>query len=281
MNDMLKNKGIGEVTRSAMSFLSMQKLFQHKIGAYAGSAMRKKRRILPLCLLVLANVTLPWTAVIAEDLGGDEEASQAQEAQRDGDQASAENKYLEAIEKFKSSKRDLPLSWALRNLGDIYTQQNKLTEAAESYKDAWKIRNNVLLRGTDDNNIAITNLNRKMLDKDTAIIMVALGSVYTRQSDFTKAQSTLLDALSRVKASWGPEHDCAGVALAAIGDLKFAQGRYAEAESYYKQAMAIRSKYHSLQELDVLVANYASVLKTLKKNKEANQLKIKAQSKSK
>lgn len=264
-----------------MSFLSMKKLFQHKMGAYAGSAMRKKRRILPLCLLALANVTLPWTAVIAEDLGGDEEASQAQEAQRDGDQASAENKYLEAIEKFKSSKRDLPLSWALRNLGDIYTQQNKLTEAAESYKDAWKIRNNVLVRGTDDNNIAITNLNRKMLDKDTALIMVALGSVYTRQSDFTKAQSTLLDALSRVKASWGPEHDCTGVALAAIGDLKFAQGRYAEAESYYKQAMAIRSKYHSLKDLDVLVANYASVLKTLKKNKEANQLKIKAQSKSK
>lgn len=245
------------------------------------SAMLIERCFLLLCLLALANTTLSWTVVIAADIVGDEEVAQAQEAQREGDQSKAENKYLEAIEKFKDSKRDLPLSWALRNLGDIYTQQNKLTEAADSYNNAWKIRNDVLVRGTDDNNIAISRLNRKMLEKDTALIMVALGSVYTRQSDFTKAQSTLLDALSRVKASWGPEHDCTGVALAAIGDLKFAQGRYAEAESYYKQAMAIRSKYHSLKDLDVLVANYASVLKTLKKNKEANQLKIKAQSKSK
>jgi tetratricopeptide (TPR) repeat protein len=229
----------------------------------------------------LANVTLPWTAVIAADLVGDEEVSQAQEAQGEGDQASAENKYLEAIEKFKSSKRDLPLSWALRNLGDIYTQQNRLTEAADSYNNAWKIRNNVLVRGTDDNNIAISSLNRKMLEKDTALIMVALGSVYTRQKDFTKAQSTLSDALSRVKASWGPEHDCTGVALAAIGDLRFAQGKYAEAASYYKQAITIRSKYHPLKELGVLVANYSAVLKTLKKNKEANQLEIKTKSKSK
>ena len=259
----------------------MQKLAQHKMGAYGGSAMLKKRRILPLCLLALANITLSWTAVIAADHIGDEEVSQAQEAQEEGDQASAENKYLEAIEKFRSSKRDLPLSWALRNLGDIYTQQNKLTEAADSYNNAWKIRNNVLVRGTDDNNIAISSLNRKMLEKDTALIMVALGSVYTRQKDFTKAQSTLSDALSRVKTSWGPEHDCTGVALAAIGDLRFAQGKYAEAESYYKQAMAIRSKYHPLKELGVLVANYSSVLKALKKDREANQLKIKTKSKSK
>lgn len=264
-----------------MFSLNRRKLVQHNMGASGDSAMLKKRRILPLCLLALSIITPSWTAVIAADRIGDEEVSQAQEAQKEGDQASAANKYLEAIEKFKSSKRDLPLSWALRNLGDIYTQQNKLTEAAESYDKAWKIRNNVLVRGTDDNNIAITSLNRKMLEKDTALILVALGSVYTRQKDFTKAQSTLSDALFRVKASWGPEHDCTGVALAAIGDLRFAQGNYAEAESYYKQAMAIRSKYHQLKELDVLVANYASVLKTLKKNKEANQLEKKAKSKSK
>jgi tetratricopeptide (TPR) repeat protein len=248
---------------------------------HGGSAMLQKRRILLHCLLAFANITQSWTAVIAADLIGDEEVSQAQEAQEKGDVASAESKYLEAIEKFRSSKRDLPLSWALRSLGDLYTEQNKLAEAADSYNNAWKIRNSVLVRGTDDNNVAISNLNRKLLEKDTALIMVALGSVYTRQKDFTKAQSTLSDALSKVKASWGPEHDCTGVALAAIGDLKFAQGKYAEAESYYRQAMAIRSKYNPLKELGVLVTNYASVLKTLKKNKEANQLEMRARGKSK
>jgi tetratricopeptide (TPR) repeat protein len=176
----------------------------------------------------------------------------------------------------------LPLSWALRNLGDIYTQQNKLTAAADSYNNAWKIRNNVLVRGTDDNNIAIYKPEPKDARKRYRHHIGGIGKCfYTRKNDFTKAQSTLSDALSRVKASWGPEHDCTGVALAAIGDLRFAQGRYAEAESYYKQAIAIRSKHHPLKELDVLVANYASVLKALKKNKEANQLKIRAQTKSK
>lgn len=250
----------------------MQTPSSNMMGTYGGSAMLKTRRILLLCLLALVIAPLSWTAVFAADLVGDEEVSQAQEAQKEGNQALAEHKYLEAIEKFKESKRDLPLSWALRNLGDIYTQQNRLTEAAESYNSAWKIRNNVLVRGTDDNNISISSQNRKMLEKDTALIMVALGSVYTRQKDFAKAQSILSDALSRVKASWSPEHDCTGVALAAIGDLRFVQGKYAEAESYYKQAMAIRSKYQPLKELGVLVTNYAAVLKALKKNEEANVL---------
>lgn len=264
-----------------MSLISKHKFVHHKTAAPVRSAMLTERCLLLLCLLVWANNTLFWTVAIAADLAGDEEVGQAQEAQKEGDQAKAEYKYLEAVEKFKSAKRDLPLSWALRNLGDIYTQQNKLAEAADSYNTAWKIRKSVLVRGTDDNNIAISSLNRKMLEKDTALIMVALGSVYTRQQDFTKAQSTLSVALSLVKASWGPESDCTGVALAALGDLKFAQGKYAEAESYYKQAVAIRSKYHPLKELDILVANYASVLKALNKNQEANQLKIKANSKSK
>ncbi len=264
-----------------MSLISKQKFVDHKTAAPGGSAMLIGRCLLLLCLLALANTTLSSTVAIAADLAGDEEVGQAQEAQKVGDQAKAQNKYLEAIEQFKGAKRDLPLSWALRNLGDIYTQQNKLAEAADSYNNALKIRKSVLVRGTDDNNIAISSLNRKMLERDTALIMVALGSVYTRQQDFTKAQSTLSDALSVVKASWGPEHDCTGVALAAIGDLKFAQGKYAEAESYYKQAMSIRSKYHPLKELDILVANYSSVLKALKKDREANQLKIKTKSKSK
>ncbi len=260
-----------------MSLISKQKFVHHKTAAPVRSVMLTERCLLLLCLLALANTTLSSTVAIAADLAGDEEVGQAQEAQKVGDQAKAENKYLEAIEQFKGAKRDLPLSWALRNLGDIYTQQNMLTEAADSYNNAWKIRKSVLVRGTDDNNIAISSLNRKMLERDTALIMVALGSVYTRQQDFIKAQSTLSDALSVVNASWGPEHDCTGVALAALGDLKFAQGKYAEAESYYKQAVAIRSKYHPLKELDILVANYASVLKALNKNREAYQLKSKAQ----
>ncbi len=240
-----------------------------------------RKRILTLACLALATVMLPWQVLIAADLAGDEEISQAQEAEKKGDQAGAETKYLEAIEKFKSSKRDLPLSWALRNLGDTYAYQNKLDKAANSYKDAWEIRDKVLVRGTDDNGVALSSLNRKLLEKDTALTMVALGGTYTRQKDFIKAQSTLSGALSRVKASWGPQHDCTGVALAAVGDLKFAEGKYAQAEDYYKQAMAIRSRYHPIKELGVLVTNYASVLRALKKNKEANLLEIKAQSRSK
>jgi hypothetical protein len=61
------------------------------MGAWRLTMLKKETNLL-LCLLALANTTLSSTVAIAADLAGDEEVGQAQEAQKVGDQAKAENK---------------------------------------------------------------------------------------------------------------------------------------------------------------------------------------------
>jgi tetratricopeptide (TPR) repeat protein len=122
-------------------------------------------------------------------------------------------------------------------------------------------------RGTDDSGAPLSASVRKPVQNDLGLAMMALGSVYTRQTEYEKAETTLSNALLTIKSSWGPQHDCVGAALAAIGDLRFAQGNYAEAEKYYRQALAIRRKYHALNDpaLTALVRNNAAVLSALRK----------------
>lgn len=218
-----------------------------------------------LTLLLCINPMFHSTSVLAA--AGDEEMAEAEQAERAGHFAESETKYREAIEKFKDKKRDLPLGFAWDSLGSLYFKRNQLDKAADAYSKTVDARKAVLTRGTDDNGAPLTGQVLNSLQKDLGLAMMSLGSVYTRQKEYEKAEKLLFDALEIVKATFGPEHDCVGVVLAAIGDLRFAQGNYAEAEKYYAQAIVIRRKYHSLNdpEISALLKNHSAVAKIQRK----------------
>ncbi len=192
---------------------------------------------------------------------GDSEMDEATQADSAGKYQNAERKYREAIEKFKDNKRDFPLSFALNSLGNLYVKQDQLGKAVDAYNNSLEIRKAALARRTNDDGAPLSVSITKAVQKDLGLTMVALGAVYIRQKNFEKAENILFNALLTIKTSWGPQHDCVGVALASIGDLKFAAGNYAEAEKYYRQALTIRRQYHTLNDptLSALVRNKAAV----------------------
>ncbi|MCW5821916.1 MAG: tetratricopeptide repeat protein [Cyanobacteria bacterium TGS_CYA1] len=191
------------------------------------------------------SIILAFAWIIGFNLGaiaasGDDEITQARQAENAGRIAEAEAKYLDAIEKFKESKRNIPLSFAFDRLANIYLRQNKLDKAANAYANCIENSKATIARGTDDSGNQLTEQASKLLNKDLGLAMVALGSTYTRQEKFSSAEPILIEATKTIKAALNADHDCVGVALSAIGDLKFAQGKPEEAAEYYQQALAIR-----------------------------------------
>lgn len=159
------------------------------------------------------------------------------------------------------------MSFALNSLGNLYVKQDQLGKAVAAYKSSLEIRKVALARGTNDEGAPLSAPVVKTVQKDLGITMVALGSVYIRQKEYEKAENILSNALLTIKSIWGPQDDCVGAALAAIGDLRFAEGNYAESEKCYRQALAIRRKYHALSDpaLSALIRNNAAVLNTIRK----------------
>lgn len=228
---------------------------------------------LELILVCVTPMILPSAVFAASP--GDQEIAEATQAQNAGNYQQAEMKYRAAIQKFKDNRRDFPLSFALDSLGNLYYQHNQLGKAVDAYKSALEIRKAALKRGTDDRGARLSTSVRKSVQKDLGLAMMALGSVYTQQTDFESAERMLSDALVTIKSNWGPQDDCVGAVLAAIGDLRFAQGNHGEAEKYYRQALAIRRKYHALNDpaLSALIKNIAAVKSHLQLYKQLHSSK--------
>ena len=226
----------------------------------------KLKTSLLLASFLCINLVNHSLRVLAAD-SGDEEMVEAAQSEKSGHYQEAEAKYREAVEKFTEDKRDLPLSFALDSLGNLYFSQNQLEKAASAYSKVVEICKATVVRGTDDSGVPFSDSARMSIQKDLGLAMVALGSVYTRQTKYQKGEDILPEALLTIKSSFGPQHDCVGVALAAIGDLKFAEGNYAEAEKYYRQSLTIRRKYHALNDpaLSALLKNHAAVVSALRK----------------
>ena len=117
---------------------------------------------------------------------GDNELAEATQSENAGNYQESEKKYREAIEKFKINKRDLTLSFALDVLGNLYFTQNQLDKAVDAYKNAVDIRKIVLARGTDDAGAPLSAPVHKSVQNDLGLAMMALGSVYTRQTEYEK-----------------------------------------------------------------------------------------------
>ncbi|HSE57709.1 MAG TPA: tetratricopeptide repeat protein, partial [Nitrospiraceae bacterium] len=77
----------------------------------------------------------------------------------------------------------------------------------------------------------------------------------------------------------GPDHVEVAVTLGNLGQLYSAQGRYTDAEPYYRRALEVREKVLGDMHPDVAksLEEYAVLLRTMGREKEALPLESRAQ----
>lgn len=80
-------------------------------------------------------------------------------------------------------------------------------------------------------------------DMSLPMALQRLGALYKDQRRFDAAEPLLRRAVECSRGAFGPDHPQVGYALFTLGDVLFRAGRYAEAESPFLEALAIRSKF--------------------------------------
>jgi tetratricopeptide (TPR) repeat protein len=141
---------------------------------------------LVLTLFVLCITPVIHSSAVLAAGPGDNELAEATQAEIAGNYQESEKKYREAIEKFKDNKRDHPRQNSAGVLGNLYFKQNQLDKAVDAYENVVEIRKIVLVRGTDDGGAPLSASDRKSVQNDLGLAMMALGSVYTRKQNMKR-----------------------------------------------------------------------------------------------
>jgi tetratricopeptide (TPR) repeat protein len=145
------------------------------------------------------------------------------------------------LDRIAEEQRLSQLAGSLANLGNLYYQQGKYTEAEPLLLRALQLREQS--SGSDDSSVA--NL------------LVNLGNLYYQQGKYAEAKPLLQRAVQileqQVKqaqqvqlrtsdlpvAERGVVADFLAIALMSQGNLYYQQGKYAEAKSLYRRALSI------------------------------------------
>jgi tetratricopeptide (TPR) repeat protein len=148
------------------------------------------------------------------------------------------------LDRIAEEQRLSQLAGSLANLGNLYYQQGKYTEAEPLLLRALQLREQS--SGSDDSSVA--NL------------LVNLGNLYYQQGKYAEAKPLLQRAVQileqQVKqaqqvqlrtsdlpvAERGVVADFLAIALMSQGDLYYQQGKYAEAEPLFLRALHIREQ---------------------------------------
>jgi tetratricopeptide (TPR) repeat protein len=110
---------------------------------------------------------------------------------------------------------------ALNQLGQVYKQQGRRDDAESSYRKSLEMHRELL--GPDNS--------------DTLSVQGNLGFQLMLNDKLSEAESLLADAAERMKRAGGDANDRAEL-LNNLANLRQAQGRYAEAEATYREALA-------------------------------------------
>ncbi|EMR83515.1 putative nb-arc and tpr domain protein [Botrytis cinerea BcDW1] len=122
----------------------------------------------------------------------------------------------------KEAKVDIKgLYWEFHNLGNLYSDQDKLAEAEMMYCRALKSKEKAL--GPDHTSTLLTINN--------------LGSLYSDQSKLVEAEVMYHRALEGYKKALGPNHTSTLDTVHNLGNLYSDQGKLAEAEVMYRRAL--------------------------------------------
>ena len=213
--------------------------------------------------LLLCACLLTGPAHPAQQLPWQDYQAKAKAAFENGHLADAEQFYSAAIsegEKARAGTEDI--SALLSGLAAVYAQLCKPDQAAQLYRKSLHTLEKSF--GPDDPRLIQT-----MLD---------LGSIYESEGNHAAA----MDFYNRVfvinKRTSGENHPAVAKSLQRIAVLHSQQGKYAQAQSEFKQALSIMEKAPIAVRTDMadLLDDYADHLKRTNETTEAAALQLKA-----
>jgi tetratricopeptide (TPR) repeat protein len=146
------------------------------------------------------------------------------------------HKYFEAEPLFSraisllasETKPSEDLAAAYHNLAAVYRAQARYSDSASLYQSALDLRE--VLAGPSDSTAP---------DITAFPLLNELGLVYLEQPDFVRAELAFTRALSIMTTHKAGQTSAAADAINNLAMAKRQQGRYAEAEDLYRQALAI------------------------------------------
>jgi len=119
----------------------------------------------------------------------------------------------------------------LKEIGDVYSQQRKYTEAIVAYENARKI-----------------GIRIELLD-ELATVLSGLGTAYYELGRYDHAIAALHERLKTLAAAPEQNHYRIGITLRDIGKVYYRQGHLNEAWSYFEQA---NEKLSEMEATDIL-----------------------------
>jgi tetratricopeptide (TPR) repeat protein len=158
-------------------------------------------------------------------------------AQGRGHQASAEQRFAEAITHWRQLNRPLPLARTLNNLGVTLEAEGKFQEAIKAYQEATS-----LLASTDS-------------ELDKVMIQLSLGTLYFNQGQLPEAEAAFRSANSAYLRQSGHIYYRA-LATNNLGNVYLKQIRLPEAEAMLRDSLA----HWSSLDLPVMQANTIGTL---------------------
>jgi tetratricopeptide (TPR) repeat protein len=110
------------------------------------------------------------------------------------------------------------------------------------------------------------------------VALNALATLQYKKQQYTAAEALYLKAVKIQEAGNGPVHDSLARTLHNLGLCYAAQGRYQDAELVYHRSLTIAEQSFgpAHQDVAVILADYATVLRKLRKKNEARSLEKQA-----
>jgi tetratricopeptide (TPR) repeat protein len=201
------------------------------------------------------------------------ESAQVLQLEQQASAKAAEGRPAEAEALYKESlalaERVLPgdspvLAGSLNNVGQFYRSQKRFAEAAQFFAKALPI----YMTAYGENHTL------------TATVINNLGNTYLADRRFDLAEPLLKRGLASTAKLMGPEHYAVAISLDWLAQAKFFQGRYADAETDLREAIAVAEKSAAgpgPQLVVVLLDHLISVVLAQGREQEAAVLKSRAQ----
>lgn len=224
---------------------------------------------------IIARRVFMWCLLLATFLGvpvqGHGQEASWQTSKAAGTAAAQQGRYEEAERLFRAAieqaeqfgSLDPRLADSLNQLAIFYATQHKFSQAEPLFQRSLGV--SVAALGPDH--------------PDVAIVLRNMGILKASMRNYAEADVLLSRSLFLTNRALGQEHPLVAVTMRTIAVFQAVQGHYGEAERYIRRSVEISERTLGSEHPEVAASLdvFAQVLRTVHRDREANQLETRAQ----